>query len=105
MVVSKKHFENIYDLPLNINHAVSTTIQTLALAIKTVYGCEGISTRQHNEPAGNQDLWHFHTHVFPRWQNDRLYELNDQATFVTPEQRLPYANKLRVYFANKPFPG
>ena len=41
--------------------------------MKTAFGCPGVSTRQHNEPAGNQDVWHYHVHVFPRWHGDRLY--------------------------------
>jgi hypothetical protein len=24
------------------------------------YGCDGISTRQHNEPSGGQDVWRYH---------------------------------------------
>jgi hypothetical protein len=39
-----------------------------------VFGCEGISTRQHDEPAGNQDIWLVHRHVFPRGTVDRPYE-------------------------------
>jgi hypothetical protein len=40
--------------------------------MRDAFGCEGISTRQHNGPAGNQDVWHFHLHVFPRYPNDGL---------------------------------
>lgn len=41
--------------------------------MKQAFGCDGVSTRQHNEPAGDQDVWHFHLHVFPRWTGDDLY--------------------------------
>jgi diadenosine tetraphosphate (Ap4A) HIT family hydrolase len=36
-------------------------------------GCTGISTRQHNEPDGKQDVWHLHVHVTPRFKDDQLY--------------------------------
>lgn len=40
--------------------------------MKAAYGCDGVSTRQHNEPAGDQDVWHYHLHVVPRWHGDAL---------------------------------
>ncbi len=43
---------------------VTGAVQRVAVAVKTAYGCNGVSTRQHNEPAGGQDVWHLH-HVFP----------------------------------------
>lgn len=51
--------------------------------------------RQHNEPAGNQDVWHYHLHVFPRFVNDKLYKSDRENT--KPEERLEYAQKLRHY--------
>jgi diadenosine tetraphosphate (Ap4A) HIT family hydrolase len=41
--------------------------------MKDAYRCDGVSTRQHNEPAGDQDVWHLHVHVLPRHQGDQLY--------------------------------
>ena len=29
-----------------------------AIALREAYGCEGVSTRQHNESAGDQTVWH-----------------------------------------------
>jgi len=100
MVVTKEHYENLYLLSHTTVQRIALTVQRLALAIKEVYQCDGISTRQHNEPAGNQDLWHFHTHIFPRYHDDRLYVLHEQARYVAAEDREPYAQKLRAYFAS-----
>jgi len=55
--------------------------------------------RQHNEPAGNQDAWHYHVHVFPRFAGDDLYHTRPYPRFVDPERRRPYAVRLREYFA------
>ena len=62
-------------------------------------GCDGVSSRQHNEPAGNQDVWHYHLHVFPRWENDKLYFERRHST--SPEQRRPYAEKLRAWLRTR----
>jgi histidine triad (HIT) family protein len=73
LVIPTSHIENLYELPDELGTPLQRTVRRVAIAMKNAYGCDGVSTRQHNEPAGNQDVWHFHTHVFPRWQGDNLY--------------------------------
>jgi histidine triad (HIT) family protein len=102
MVVPKIHYENIYEIPDDVLSEINCTAKIIALALKGAYHCDGISTRQHNEPAGNQDLWHFHMHVFPRWDKDDLYLNHDKSSYIAPSDRKPYADKLREYFAQQP---
>jgi histidine triad (HIT) family protein len=99
LVVPNKHFENIYSIPDEQIAEVYKTVKKIAVAIRSTYNCDGTSTRQHNEPHGNQDVWHFHVHVYPRYENDKLYHNHDQQAFVNAKTRLPYAEKLRHYFA------
>jgi histidine triad (HIT) family protein len=99
LVIPKKHFENIYSIPDDQIAEVYKTAKQLAIAVRSTYDCDGTSTRQHNEPAGHQDVWHFHVHVYPRYTGDELYQNHDQAGFVDAEARAPYAEKLRKYFA------
>ncbi|HEX3722191.1 MAG TPA: hypothetical protein VHV31_05340, partial [Nitrolancea sp.] len=61
-------------------------------------GCDGTSFRQHNEPAGNQEIWHYHLHVFPRYVDDDLYLRTRRDT--TPEERTPYASMVQQYLSN-----
>ncbi len=65
--------------------------------MKVAYGCDGVSTRQHNEPAGNQDVWHYHMHVFPRYEGDDLYSQYNKRRRIPPEERAHYADQLRPY--------
>ena len=96
LVVPNAHHENLYDLPATDGHAVHDVVRTIAIAMRTSYGCEGISTRQHNEPAGYQDAWHYHVHVFPRYDNDHLYATLPYPEYVSAKQRRPYAETLRA---------
>lgn len=98
LVVPNQHIENIYNLLPEVAVHVHEAARQVAIAFKRVYGCDGVSTRQHNEPAGYQEVWHYHLHVFPRYENDRLYELSQAYRNTTAEERLPYAEKLRAYF-------
>ncbi|WP_434748864.1 HIT family protein [Paenibacillus amylolyticus] len=95
LIVPNPHFENIFDLPADYAAAIHHAAQLTAMAMKSTYGCEGISTRQHNEPAGNQDVWHYHLQVFPRYADDQLYHSTGSPS--KPEERSFYANKLRSW--------
>lgn len=75
LVIPIGHFENIYDLPIELGTPMQRAARAAAIAMKTAFGCDGISTRQHNEPFGGQDVWHYHLHVFPRWQGDEFPSL------------------------------
>lgn len=101
LVVPNEHFENVYDIPDEVLAAVQIAGKRIALALKAAYGCEGTSFRQHNEPAGYQDVWHYHLHVFPRYPGDDLYLRTMERRFTTPEERAPYAEKLRDYLAQQ----
>jgi histidine triad (HIT) family protein len=99
LVVPHGHHENLYDLPAEAGHAVHDLVREVALAIRGTYGCDGVSTRQHNEPAGNQDVWHYHVHVFPRYVGDDLYRMRPSSERASPEQRWAYAERIRSYWA------
>ena len=60
--------------------------------MKAAFSCDGVSTRQHNEPAGYQEVWHYHLHVFPRYGADELYRSSARRTTV--DERAPYAASL-----------
>ena len=94
LVIPVEHHENVYDLPIELGTALQRSIRDTAVAMKVAFGCDGVSTRQHNEPAGNQDVWHYHVHVFPRFQDDDLYRLS--STHVPAEQVREYADRLRA---------
>lgn len=96
LVMPRAHIENIYELPATDGHDVWDLVQRVATSMRTTYDCEGVSIRQHNEPAGGQDVWHLHVHVFPRYENDRLYQRHEEARWVDPADREPFAATLRA---------
>lgn len=95
LVIPNDHVENIYDLASTLAADIHAVSQKIALAFKKVYGCMGISIRQHNEPAGGQDVWHYHAHVFPRYNGDNFDQSGWHRT--TPEERRPYSDILRGF--------
>ena len=102
LVVPNEPFENLYIMPDDLRGELHAFSKQLALAFKTVYGCDGVLVRQHNEPGGSQDVWHYHLHVIPRFAGDGFYAALPQKIWTTPAEREPYARRLRGYFAGTP---
>lgn len=100
IVVPNEHVENMYGVEPGLAGAIHETARRVALAMRRAYGCEGVSTRQHNEPAGYQEVWHYHLHVFPRYAGDDLYGSRWRDT--TPDERLPYAELVRDALTRAP---
>jgi histidine triad (HIT) family protein len=105
LVVPNEHYENVYVMPDATLAAVQVMGKRVALALKATYGCDGTSFRQHNEPAGNQHVWHYHLHVFPRHAGDELYLRTMERRDTTPAERAPYAEQLRHCLVGARSPG
>ncbi|OGK49160.1 hypothetical protein A3A55_00455 [Candidatus Roizmanbacteria bacterium RIFCSPLOWO2_01_FULL_40_14] len=99
LVIPKKHYENIYEIPDDVLADVYKSAKKIAIAIKESYPSDGTSMRQHNEPDGEQDVWHFHVHVFPRYKNDKLYQNHDKKRFVEKEEKRQYVEKLKEFLS------
>lgn len=99
IVIPNTHFESLYDIDDETLGKVYATVKQMAIALRSSYqNCTGTSTRQHNEPDGNQDVWHFHAHVFPRYKDDDLYLNHENKRFVSPAERKKYVTILQSYF-------
>jgi len=82
LVVTKKHYPNIYTLDDKSAAAVMKAAVKVANALKKGLACDGVSLIQANEPVASQDVLHFHMHVQPRWKDDSVHigwELNQQS--------------------------
>lgn len=95
IVVPNEHYENIFDLPDHYSSEIQRVARAISLAMKEAYACEGISIRQHNEPAGYQDVWHYHVHVTPRYLNDEFYATYKEWELMLPGERAKHAEKLK----------
>lgn len=100
VVIPARHFENLYELPDHLGAPLLSATRRLAMALKSAYGCPGTSTRQHNEPAGNQEVWHYHVHVLPRYAGDELY--GSRRAPIPVAERVRQAALLREHLAGAP---
>jgi histidine triad (HIT) family protein len=72
LVIPKEHWENVYDIPEETIAHLYKIAKRIAILLKKATKAEGINVIQSNELAGNQGIFHFHTHVIPRYQGDKL---------------------------------
>ncbi|MGH7157976.1 MAG: HIT family protein [Candidatus Saccharimonadales bacterium] len=97
IIVPNKHFENLYTIPKSYLYRIIEVAQRMAIAMKHAYKTDGITTRQNNEPAGDQHAFHFHFHVFPRYKDDRFNTVTpEQKRLASTEERTEYAQKLKA---------
>jgi histidine triad (HIT) family protein len=98
IIVPIEHFENIYDLPKKIGYRIFKVSKLISKAIKQAYVCDGTTLRQNNEPAGDQHAFHYHLHVFPRYDGDNFnQELAKKSYPSDPKKRIEYVKKLKTY--------
>jgi histidine triad (HIT) family protein len=70
LLLPKAHYENIYSLPKDILEKFGGEIQKLSIAIKKAVKADGINVILNNDPAAGQIIFHSHTHIIPRFNND-----------------------------------
>lgn len=98
IIVPNQHFENLYDLPVEIGARILELSKNIAVALKDVRRCDGVTIVQNNEPIGGQHAFHYHMHVFPRFIEDDLHANMHHSRKTIPDQRISYAQALKEYY-------
>jgi histidine triad (HIT) family protein len=70
LVVPRRHFENLEDVPAELAMHLFRVAARLSPAVKKVAGAEGINVVVNSGAAAGQDEPHYHVHVIPRRAND-----------------------------------
>jgi histidine triad (HIT) family protein len=72
LVIPKAHYIDIFDVPEKELATVHKVAKIVSFAIKKATGADGISIIQQNGKAAGQDIFHFHVHVVPRFEAQKL---------------------------------
>lgn len=70
LVIPRAHVENLYDLSDEQAAYIFQASVKIACVIRDVSGCDGLNLVQSNGRAGQQDVFHFHIHLIPRFVGD-----------------------------------
>ncbi|QOV19498.1 HIT family protein [Blautia liquoris] len=72
LVLPKRHYANIYELPEEIVSSAFVLAKKTAVAIKEGLHADGMNILQNNGEQAGQSVFHFHIHVIPRYQGDQV---------------------------------
>ena len=74
LVIPKKHFVDILDIPSDSLVEVMKMTKEVSQLLEIKLKPEGLSLFQMNRTAGGQSVFHFHMHIVPRWSHDSLID-------------------------------
>ena len=69
LVIPKKHYKNIYEIPDEELAHLFKIVKKIATAVKQNIDADGVSVYQNNGHAAGQVVFHIHVHVIPRFHD------------------------------------
>lgn len=72
LVIPKKHYENIFEIDENTLKEGYAIAKKIANSIKKALNVEDINILQNNGALAGQTVNHFHIHIIPRKENDKV---------------------------------
>ncbi len=94
VVITKKHFENIYDVNENELNKMLGVVKALAGRMKNQLKAEGVNFLQNNGRYAGQLVSHIHFHVIPRYENDNIF-IKFPRMQLSEEEMKDVQNKLK----------
>lgn len=73
LVIPKKHFETIYDIPDFELARINSAAKVICLHFRDKLGIDSVTLLQNSGAGTGQKVWHYHLHIVPRRQNDGLF--------------------------------
>jgi histidine triad (HIT) family protein len=94
LVIPKKHYETVYDMPEDLVSHIYKLVKRMAVAVKAATNADGITVIQQNGHAAGQEIFHLHVHVVARFEGQKLPHFRDIPN-ASREQLERAAEKIR----------
>ncbi len=75
IVIPKKHYNNLKNIPVNELYEVMKTVKIVSNLIYKNLNIDGYNILQNNYKAAGQVINHFHIHIIPRSRADGKFKL------------------------------
>lgn len=95
LVLPKKHYSNIFDIDEDVTGRLFRLATKIAKNMKEVLGFEAMNVVQNNGSLAGQTVHHFHLHLIPRYENDKV-QIKWEQLDLTDEQIAEIQNKLKL---------
>ena len=72
LILPKRHAESVFDLNNDEAEKLLPLAQKITNAMRGSLNYQGINLIQNNGAAAGQEIFHFHLHLIPRYENDSM---------------------------------
>jgi histidine triad (HIT) family protein len=72
LIVPREYREDIWSIEAEEAAAVMSAAHGLAAVLREALGAEGVNLRQNSGSRSGQDVFHFHLHLVPRYEDDTV---------------------------------
>lgn len=70
LILPKEHYRNLYEIDDSTAAKVLPLAKKMAVMMTEKLGCDGFNVLQNNNEIAGQTVFHFHTHLIPRYNDD-----------------------------------
>lgn len=72
LVIPKKPYKDLYEVPENVLADMMALVKKVAITLKKTFNADGINLLNNNEKAAGQVVFHYHIHIVPRFEGDKM---------------------------------
>ena len=72
LILPKAHAANLFELPDDLVAKAMLVAKKVGGKLKEALGCDGLNLVQNNGEAAGQTVFHFHMHLIPRMNDDKV---------------------------------
>lgn len=94
LILPKQHFSNLYELDDKTASKALVLARNLAKKMTKALNCDGFNLLQNNGECAGQTVFHFHMHLIPRYEDDKV-ELTWEKGENTQQEREAIANLIK----------
>ena len=77
LISPKKHAVDIFSIDEETLGLIAKKSIQIAKALKEGLNCDGVYVTQTNGAAAGQDVFHYHMHLYPKWEDGRILGTED----------------------------
>lgn len=72
LIIPKKHYKDIFEIPKEKLNRINEISKEIANILKEKLNAEGINILNSSGKVAQQDVFHYHLHVIPRYSKDKF---------------------------------
>lgn len=93
LILAKNHAADLFELDEETAKRIFVVAKKVGAAMKEVFKCAGVNILQNNGEIAGQTVFHFHTHIIPRYEDDGV-TIEWEPGKVSPKEVLEMKNSL-----------